>query len=71
MGGSEVTLYERGRRGGGRAESSPVRGFRRSGRPVPGLVEIVRVKESGQAVDLRDYPPAGQEITAIVIGAVR
>jgi ribosomal protein S1 len=35
-----------------------------------GLVEIPRVKEPGQAVDPRDYPPVGQEITAVVLGAV-
>jgi ribosomal protein S1 len=37
---------------------------------VIGLVEIPRVKESWQPVDPRDYPPVGQEITAVVIGAV-
>ena len=35
-----------------------------------GLVEIPRVKEPGQAVDPRDYPPVSQEITAVVLGAV-
>ncbi len=40
------------------------------GSPVTGLVEITRVKEPGQPVDPRDYPPVGQEITAVVLGAV-
>jgi ribosomal protein S1 len=40
------------------------------GDQIIGLVEIVRVKESGQSVDSRDYPPVGQEITAVVLGAV-
>ena len=40
------------------------------GGPVTGLVEIPRVKESWQPVDPRDYPPVGQEITAVVLGAV-
>jgi ribosomal protein S1 len=40
------------------------------GRPVTGLVEIPRVREPGQPVDPRDYPPAGREITAVVLGAV-
>jgi ribosomal protein S1 len=40
------------------------------GSPVTGLVEIPRVKEPGQPVDPRDYPPVGQEITAVVLGAV-
>jgi ribosomal protein S1 len=40
------------------------------GDPIIGLVEIVRVKEPRQAVDPRDYPPVGQEITAVVIGVV-
>ncbi len=39
------------------------------GAPVTGLVEIPRVKEPGQSVDPRDYPPVGQEITAVVLGA--
>jgi ribosomal protein S1 len=38
--------------------------------PVIGLVEIVRVKESWQPVDPQDYPLVGQEITAVVLGAV-
>ena len=38
------------------------------GSPVTGLVEIPRVKEPWQPVDPRDYPPAGQEITAVVLG---
>jgi ribosomal protein S1 len=37
---------------------------------VTGLVEMPRVKELGQPVDTRDYPPVGQEITAVVLGAV-
>lgn len=32
-----------------------------------GLVEIPRVKDPGQPVDPRNYPPVGQEITAIVL----
>lgn len=40
------------------------------GDPVIGLVEIPRVKESWQPVDPRDYPSVGQEITAVVLGAV-
>lgn len=40
------------------------------GDPVIGLVEIPRVKESGQPVDPRDYPPIGQQITAVVLSAV-
>jgi ribosomal protein S1 len=40
------------------------------GSPVIGLVEIPRVKEPGQPVDPGDYPPVGQEITAVVLGAV-
>jgi ribosomal protein S1 len=40
------------------------------GDPVIGLVEITRVKESRQPVDPRDYPPVGQEISAVVLGAV-
>jgi ribosomal protein S1 len=37
------------------------------GNPATGLVEIPRVKEYGQPVDPRDYPPVGQEITAVVL----
>jgi ribosomal protein S1 len=37
---------------------------------VTGLVEIVRVKESWQPADPRDYPSVGQEITAVVLGAI-
>lgn len=70
MGGSEVSLHERGRRDGCRAESSPVRFFVDLGDPVIGLVEIARVKEPGQSVDPRDYPQVGQEIAAVVLGAV-
>jgi predicted RNA-binding protein with RPS1 domain len=40
------------------------------GGPVTGLVEIPRVKEPWQPADLRDYPPVGQEITAVVLGPV-
>jgi len=40
------------------------------GGPVTGLFEIPRVKEPGQPVDPRDYPPVGQEITAVVLGTV-
>ena len=36
------------------------------GSPVTGLVENPRVKEPWQPVDPRDYPPAGQQITAVV-----
>jgi predicted RNA-binding protein with RPS1 domain len=35
-----------------------------------GLVEIPRVKDPGQLVDARDYPPVSQEITAVVLDAV-
>jgi ribosomal protein S1 len=44
--------------------------FADMGDTVIGLVEIPHVKEPGQPVDTRDYPPVGQEITAIVLGAV-
>jgi ribosomal protein S1 len=70
MGGSEVTFHERDGRDGCRAESSPVRVFVDLGGLVTGLVEIVRVKESWQPVDPRDYPSVGQEITAVVLGAI-
>jgi ribosomal protein S1 len=40
------------------------------GDQVTGLVEVVRVKDPGQSVDPQDYPPVGQEITAVVISAV-
>jgi ribosomal protein S1 len=40
------------------------------GYPVTGLVEIPRVKDPGQPVDPRDYPPVGQKITAVVLGCV-
>jgi transcriptional accessory protein Tex/SPT6 len=40
------------------------------GYPILGLVEVSRVKESGQPVDSRDYPPVGQETTAVVLGAI-
>jgi len=36
---------------------------------VVGLVEIPRVRESGQSVDPQDNPPVGQKITAVVLGA--
>ena len=35
-----------------------------------GLVEIPGVKDPGQPVDARNYPPVGQEITAVVLDAV-
>ena len=38
------------------------------GRAVTGLVEIPRAKKPCQPADPRDYPPAGQEITAVVLG---
>jgi ribosomal protein S1 len=40
------------------------------GEPIIGLVEIPRVKEAWQPVDPRDYPPVGQEVTAVVLSAV-
>lgn len=55
--------------GGRGAESSPVGFFVYLGSPAIGLVEISRVKEPGQPVGLQDYPPVGQEITAVVLGA--
>jgi ribosomal protein S1 len=40
------------------------------GDPVTGLVEIPRVKEPGQPAGPEDYPPVGQEITAVVLCTV-
>jgi ribosomal protein S1 len=40
------------------------------GYPILGLVEVSRVKEPGQPVGSLDYPPVGQETTAVVLGAV-
>lgn len=40
------------------------------GEAVTGLVEIPCVKDPGQPVDPRDYPPVGQQVTAVVLGAV-
>jgi small subunit ribosomal protein S1 len=38
--------------------------------PVTGLVEIGWLKDPGQFADPADYPPTGQQVTAIVIDVV-
>ena len=40
------------------------------GDTILGLVEIRHVKDPGQAVSSEDYPAVGEEVTAVVLGAV-
>ena len=70
MGSRKGTLHKRAVAAGVVLSHHPFGFFVDLGSPVTGLVEIPRVKEPWQPVDPRDDPPAGQEITAIVLGTV-